>query len=154
MMVNRCLGSVGGPRARSRGPATDLDHAVIEERFIARVVSLRRPLFFDLLRLSIASVPTHENSSAITCLTVPRARFNARRPTAQEHLVPRPVSCNTVGSRARHRHRRLSLTSSGSAFAPPCYVIAALAVGMLALTQLREVRVSTGEDIASLNLRQ
>jgi hypothetical protein len=34
------------------------------------------------------------------------------------------------------------------------YVIAALAVGMLALTQLREERVSTGEDIASLNLRR
>jgi MHS family citrate/tricarballylate:H+ symporter-like MFS transporter len=49
---------------------------------------------------------------------------------------------------------KLLIDSTGSAFAPPWYVIAALAVGMLALTQLREVRARAGEHIASPNLRR
>ena len=49
---------------------------------------------------------------------------------------------------------KLLIDSTGSAFAPPWYVIAALAVGMASLTQLREGRVSSGEDIASLTQRR
>lgn len=37
---------------------------------------------------------------------------------------------------------KLLIDATGSPFAPPWYVIVALAVGMLALTQLHEVRVS------------
>ena len=49
---------------------------------------------------------------------------------------------------------KLLIDATGSAFAPPWYVIAALAVGMASLTQLREGRVSSGEDIASLTQRR
>jgi hypothetical protein len=53
---------------------------------------------------------------------------------------------------------KLLIRATGSAFAPPWYVIAALAIGMLALTQLqdthpRESRTTPGERPAGSRSR-
>jgi MFS transporter, MHS family, citrate/tricarballylate:H+ symporter len=52
---------------------------------------------------------------------------------------------------------KLLIRATGSAFAPPWYVIAALAIGMLALTQLRDTRpreggTTTGERLAGARI--